>query len=68
MSANSNNSFEALLDERDIARLTKRSLASVRRDRLLRKGVPCIHIGSSVRYTPEALRTFLKACEYAAAS
>ena len=68
MNASPINPFEALLDEKDIARLTKRSLASVRRDRTMRKGVPAIRIGSSVRYTPEALRTFLKTCEYEAAS
>jgi hypothetical protein len=54
---------EPLLDERDIAKITKRSLASVRRDRLMRKGVPFIRIGSSVRYRPDALRTFLGSCE-----
>lgn len=44
------NPLESLLDEHDVAFLTKRSLASVRRDRLLRKGCPYIKIGSSVRY------------------
>jgi len=55
--------LEPLLDERDIAKITRRSLASVRRDRLMRKGVPFIKIGSSVRYRPEALRKFLGSCE-----
>ena len=55
--------LEELLDEKDIARLTKRSLASVRRDRLLGRGVPVIRIGGSVRYSPEALRSYLKSCE-----
>jgi hypothetical protein len=54
---------EPLLDERDIARITKRSLASVRRDRLMRKGVPFIRIGSSVRYKLQSLRDFLESCE-----
>jgi hypothetical protein len=53
---------EPLLDERDIAKITKRSLASIRRDRLMRKGVPFIRIGSSVRYRPDALRDFLGSC------
>ena len=54
--------LEALLDEKDIAHITKRSLASIRRDRLMRKGVPFIRIGSSVRYRPDAVRTFLAKC------
>ena len=51
--------LEALLDEKDIARLTKRSLASVRRDRLKRAGVPFIRIGASVRYSPKAVERFI---------
>jgi hypothetical protein len=38
------------LDERELARITKRSLASIRRDRLLRRGCPYRKINSSVRY------------------
>lgn len=55
--------FEPLLDERDVAEITRRSLASVRRDRQLRKGVPFIRIGSSIRYLPQSLREFLGSCE-----
>ena len=55
--------LEPLLDERDIAEITRRSLASVRRDRQLRKGVPFIRIGSSIRYRPQSLREFLGSCE-----
>jgi predicted DNA-binding transcriptional regulator AlpA len=51
---------ERLFDERDLARFTKRSVASVRRDRLLRKGCPYIKIGSSVRYLPEDVEAWLK--------
>ena len=43
---------EHLFDEHDLARITKRSVASVRRGRLLKKGCPYIKIGSSVRYRP----------------
>jgi hypothetical protein len=55
--------LEPLLDERDVAEITRRSLASVRRDRQLRKGVPFIRIGSSIRYRPQSLREFLGSCE-----
>ena len=48
-----------LLDERDIAKITNRSLASVRRDRLMKKGVPFLKLGSSVRYRPEDLTDWL---------
>ena len=44
------NALEGLLDEHDLARITKRSVASVRRDRLLNKNCPFIKIGTSVRY------------------
>ncbi len=53
------NALESLLDERDLARITKRSLASIRRDRLLRKGCPYIKIGSSVRYRPSDVEMYL---------
>ena len=50
---------ERLFDERDLARFTKRSVASVRRDRLLKKGCPYIKIGSSVRYMPSDVEAWL---------
>jgi hypothetical protein len=50
---------DIFLDERDIARITKRSLASVRRDRLFGRGCPYVKINASVRYKEsEALRYF----------
>jgi hypothetical protein len=51
--------LEDLLDEHDLARFTKRSVASVRRDRLLKKGCPYIKIGSSVRYLPSDVEAWL---------
>ena len=53
------NSLETLLNERDLARLTKRSVASIRRDRLLKKGCPYIKISSSVRYRPSDVEAWL---------
>ncbi len=53
------NAIEALLTEQDVARLTKRSLASVRRDRLLRKGCPYCKIGASVRYKVSEFESWL---------
>lgn len=51
---------EQLFDEHDLARITKRSVASVRRDRLLKKGCPYIKIGSSVRYLPSDVEAWLE--------
>lgn len=53
------NAFEDLLDEHDLARITKRSVASVRKDRLQEKGCPYIKIGSSVRDRRSDLESWL---------
>jgi hypothetical protein len=54
------NALDDLLDERDLARITKRSLASVRRDRLLGRGCPYLKIGASVRYQPSDFEAWLR--------
>jgi hypothetical protein len=54
------NALEDLLDEHDLARITKRSLASIRRDRLLRKNCPFIKIGTSVRYMRTDVEDWLR--------
>lgn len=53
------NNLETLLNEHDLAKLTKRSVASIRRDRLLKKGCPYIKISSSVRYRPSDVEAWL---------
>jgi len=52
--------LEVLLTELEYARLTKRSVASVRRDRLLRQGCPYVKLGALVRYRPEDVRAHLE--------
>src|SRR5262245_44987923 len=42
--------LDSALDERDISRLEKRSLGSVRRDRLFGRGCPWVKFNGSVRY------------------
>jgi hypothetical protein len=42
--------LETLLTEHEYARITKRSVASIRRDRLLRQGCPYVKLGALVRY------------------
>ena len=53
------NPLQELLTERDVARVTGLSVASVRRWRLLRQGPKYIKIGAAVRYTPESIREFV---------
>jgi len=52
--------IENLLDEKDVARITKRSVASVRRDRFLRKNCPFVRIGKSIRYRPSDVEAWLR--------
>jgi hypothetical protein len=52
--------LESLLTEQEYARVTKRSVASVRRDRLLRQGCPYVKLGALVRYRPEDIREHLE--------
>ena len=52
--------LETLLTEQEYARITKRSVASVRRDRLMRQGCPYVKLGALVRYRPEDVRTHLE--------
>jgi hypothetical protein len=52
--------IEELLDEKDVARITKRSVASVRRDRLLNRNCPFVRIGHSVRYRPSDVEVWLR--------
>ncbi|MEK7750864.1 MAG: helix-turn-helix domain-containing protein [Acidobacteriota bacterium] len=54
------NTLETLLNEREVARITGLSVASVRRWRLLRQGPRYIKIGAAVRYRPEDLMAWLE--------
>ncbi len=56
----SESTLETLLTENEYARITKRSVASVRRDRLLRQGCPYVKLGALVRYRPEDVRAYLE--------
>jgi hypothetical protein len=52
--------LEVLLTEHEYAHITKRSVASVRRDRLLQQGCPYVKLGALVRYRPEDVRAHLE--------
>ena len=54
------NTFDDLLDEHDLARITKRSVAAVRHDRLFKKNCPFVKIGSSVRYLRSDVEVWLR--------
>lgn len=54
-----NHSFELLLNEKDVKRITGLSLASVRRWRLLNQGPKYLKIGAAVRYRPEDVTAWL---------
>jgi predicted DNA-binding transcriptional regulator AlpA len=54
------NAIETLLNERDVARITGLSVASVRRWRLLRQGPKYLKIGAAVRYRPEDVAAWLE--------
>jgi predicted DNA-binding transcriptional regulator AlpA len=54
------NGVETLLNEYDVARITRLSVASVRRWRLLRQGPRYLKIGSAVRYKAEDIATWLE--------
>jgi hypothetical protein len=52
--------LESLLTEQEYARITKRSVASVRRDRLLRQGCPSVKLGALVRYRVADIKAHLE--------
>jgi hypothetical protein len=52
--------LEPLLTEQEYARAIKRSVASVRRDRLLRQGCPWVKLGALVRYRPSDIRAHIE--------
>jgi hypothetical protein len=55
-----NNQIEPLIDEHEYARITGRSVASARRDRLLGKGCPWVKLGALVRYRPSDVCAFIE--------
>jgi hypothetical protein len=51
--------IERLFDERELAAITGRSIASIRRDRLIGKGCPYVKLGYLVRYRPADVRAYI---------
>jgi hypothetical protein len=55
-----NNLLEPLVNEHECSRITGRSVASLRRDRLLGIGIPHIKLISLVRYDPRDIRQYIE--------
>jgi hypothetical protein len=53
-------SVETLLTEREVAKLLRVSVATIRRRRLFRQPPAWIKIGASVRYRPEAVQHLIE--------
>lgn len=56
------NVVSSLLNEQDVARITKLSLATIRRRRLFKLPPVYLKIGSAVRYRPEDVAAWLQSC------
>ena len=54
------NALESLLTESELALLIKRSVASVRRDRLLGQGCTYVKLGALVRYRREDVSDYVE--------
>ena len=54
-----NHPLEPLVDEFECARITGRSVPSLRRDRLLGAGIPFVKLTSLVRYDPRDIRAHI---------
>ena len=56
------NALEELLTENDVARISRRSLATIRRRRLFKMPPKYLKISSAVRYRPEDIAVWLDSC------
>jgi predicted DNA-binding transcriptional regulator AlpA len=62
----SQSDIKPLLNEHDVARLLKLSVATVRRRRLLRQPPEFVKLGAAVRYHPSAIQRLIENAEKAA--
>jgi predicted DNA-binding transcriptional regulator AlpA len=58
--ATTDNPLESLLTEREVAKLLKVSVATMRRRRLLGQPPEWVKIGSSVRYKPDSVHRLIE--------
>ena len=66
MSSNSSSTpafvWAELLNEKEVSAMLNVSLAKLRQDRFIRKGLPYIKLGKSVRYHPADIEAYLANC------
>lgn len=55
-----NTQIEPLIGEYECSRITGRSVASLRRDRLLGNGIPYVKLQALVRYRPSDVREYIE--------
>jgi len=55
-----NNLLEPLINEHEYSRITRESVATARRNRLLGKGCPYVKLGALVRYKPSDIRAYIE--------
>jgi hypothetical protein len=49
-----------LIDEKELSRITRRALSTIRNDRHLGRGIPYIRIGRSIRYNLYDVQSYLE--------
>ena len=54
-----NTDLEPLLNEHEYTAITGESVATARRNRLLRKGCPHVKLGALVKYRPSDVRAYI---------
>jgi hypothetical protein len=52
--------FMQLVDEKEAARIMGRGLQTLRNDRSMRRGIPYVKIGKSVRYSVDDIRKYIE--------
>jgi len=62
--AHTDHSFEALLDEHQVAKLLNISIATIRRRRLLRQPPDWVKIGASVRYEKASVQRLIESSQH----
>jgi len=52
--------LEPVVNEHECSRISGRGVGSLRRDRLMNRGIPFVKLGALVRYRPCDIRQFLE--------
>ena len=52
--------MQNLIDEKSLAKILSKSLQTLRNDRFLKRGIPYLKVGRSVRYSVDDVENYLK--------